>query len=142
MTKITQLLSLKGRKTHSVRPDETVLTALEIMERENIGSLLVMDGDRLVGMFTERLYAREVFLKGKSSPKTHIREVMKENVPCVSPDRSVEECMAIMTEKRVRHLPVIDEGRVVGVISIGDLVKSIISDQEFTINQLEDYIRA
>jgi CBS domain-containing protein len=142
MANISQLLDLKGREVVSVKPDDTVLTALQLMERDNVGSLVVMDGQRLVGIFSERLYARNVFLKGKAAPNTTIREVMNDKVVIARPGNTVQECMAIMTEKRVRHLPVLDGDELVGIISIGDLVKSIISDQKFTIEQLESYIHS
>ena len=110
------------------------------MAENNIGSVLVMDGATLVGVFTERDYARNVVLKGRSSPQTLIRDIMSAQVVCVEPDDTVEECMALMTEKHVRHLPVVEDESVVGIISIGDLVKSTIDDQRFMINQLETYI--
>jgi CBS domain-containing protein len=140
MTTVQQLLDAKGQDIYCVHPDDMVLDALRIMEKENIGSVLVEEGDMLVGIFTERQYARRVFLKGRSSPKTPIREVMTTKVICVPPEQTVEACMALMTEKRVRHLPVLRDGQLLGVISIGDLVKSIISAQQFTIEQLEHYI--
>ena len=140
MTMIQQLLDAKGHEVDFVRPDDTVLDALKMMENKNTGAVLVKDDDRLVGIFTERQYARKVFLKGRSSPKTLLREVMETNVICVGPEQTVEACMAIMTEKRIRHLPVIRDERLVGMISIGDLVKSIIADREFTIEQLQHFI--
>ncbi len=141
MTTVKQLLDAKGREVYFVRPDDTVLDALKMMEDENLGAVLVKDGDRLVGIFTERQYARKVFLKGRSSPKTPVREVMETNVICVAPEQTADACMALMTEKRIRHLPVLRDDQLVGIISIGDLVKSIISDREFTIEQLEHFIR-
>ena len=141
MTTVQQLLDAKGHEVYFVRPDDTVLDALKLMESKNLGAVLVKDGEKLAGIFTERQYARKVFLKGRSSPKTPTREVMEPNVICVGPEKTVEACMALMTEKRIRHLPVLRDDKVVGVISIGDLVKSIIADQEFTIEQLEHYIR-
>ena len=140
MKTVQQLLDAKGQDIYRVQPDDMVLDALKIMEKENIGSVLVEEGDMLVGIFTERHYARNVFLKGRASPKTPIREVMKTEVICVQPEQTVEACMALMTEKRVRHLPVLRDGQLLGVISIGDIVKSIISEQQFTIEQLEHYI--
>jgi CBS domain-containing protein len=110
------------------------------MADKNVGSLVVMEGDKLVGIMTERHYARNVFLKGRSSPTTSVRDIMEASVIFVRPDQSVDECMAIMTEKAVRHLPVIDQGNVVGIISIGDLVKDKISDQTFVIEQLVQFI--
>src|SRR6266478_3137441 len=102
---------------------------------------VVLDGSKIVGIVTERDYARNVFLKGRASPQTLVREIMQHNVVCVEPDKSIAECMTIMSAKRVRHLPVINDGELLGIVSIGDLVKSIISDREFVIEQLEHYIR-
>ncbi len=141
MTTVQQLLDAKGHEVYFVRPDDTVLDALKLMEEKNLGAVVVKDGEKLVGIFTERQYARKVFLKGRSSPKTLTRDVMEPNVICVGPEQTAEACMALMTEKRIRHLPVLRDDKVVGVISIGDLVKNIIADQEFTIEQLEHYIR-
>ena len=140
MTTVQQLLDAKGQGIYCVHPDDLVLDALMIMEKENVGSVLVKEGDMLVGIFTERHYARNVFLKGRASPKTPIREVMKSNVICVAPEQTVEVCMALMTENRFRHLPVLRDEQLVGVISIGDIVKNIISDQQFTIEQMEHFI--
>jgi CBS domain-containing protein len=137
---VNQLLKVKGHDYFFVAPEETVYTAIKIMADKDIGSLLVMDGDALIGMFTERHYARDVVLKGRTSPQTLVREIMETRVACVGPEQTVEECLALMTRECVRHLPVIDGQRVVGIISIGDLVKSIIDDQRFTIDQLETYI--
>lgn len=141
MTMINQLLKVKGRGYFSVGPDETVYAAIEKMAEEDIGSVLVMDRATLVGIFTERDYARNVVLKGRSSPQTLVRGIMSTPVVYVEPDDTVEKCLALMTEERVRHLPVVQDKAVVGIISIGDLVKSIIDDQHFTIDQLETYIR-
>ena len=140
MTTVQQLLDQKGHDIYCVHPDDMVLDALKIMEKENIGSVLVEETDMLVGIFTERHYARNVFLKGRASPKTPIREVMKSRVICVVPEQTVEACMALMTENRFRHLPVLRDEQLVGVISIGDIVKNIISDQQFTIEQMEHFI--
>ena len=141
MTTIRQLLREKGHKIYSVGPDSTVYDAIRMMADENIGSLLVMEGGKIVGIITERHYARNVVLKGRTSPATRVRDIMERDVLYVQPDQSVEECMAIMTDKRVRHLPVIEQGKEIGLVSIGDLVKSIIGDQKFTIDQLEHFIR-
>lgn len=141
MTIVRKLLEEKGHDVWSVHPDDTVLDAIQKMANKGVGALVVIEDDKLVGIFTERHYARNVFLKGKSSPKTPVREIMTTRVVCARPEQTVEECMAVMTEKRVRHLPVLDEDRLVGIISIGDLVKSVIADQKFTIEQLEHYIR-
>jgi CBS domain-containing protein len=141
MTKIRQLLADKGETVLSVSPDISVLDAIKMMADNDIGSLVVLDGSRLVGIFTERLYAREVILKGRSSPNTAIRDVMAAEVVCIGPDHTVEECMALMTKHRIRHLPVLEDGQLMGIISIGDLVKSIIADQKYHIEQLENLIR-
>ena len=141
MTMIKQILKAKGRGYVSVSPNETVYSAIEKMAEKNIGSVLVMDGATLVGIFTERDYARNIVLKGRSSPQTPIKKVMSTRFVCVGPDDTVDASMALMTKKRVRHLPVIEDEAVVGIISIGDLVKSVIDDQRFTIDQLETYFR-
>jgi len=137
---VAQLLRTKGTVIHSVRPDASVFECLELLADRQIGSLLVMEGDRLVGIFTERDYARKVVLHGKSSKDLKVREIMSPEVLCVGPERTNEECMALMTEKRIRHLPVMEGGKVIGLISIGDLVKDIIAEQQFVIGQLERYI--
>jgi CBS domain-containing protein len=142
MTTVQQILDAKGHDIYFVRPDDTVLFALQMMESKNVGALLVKDDDNLVGIFTERHYARKVFLKGKSSPTTLIREVMETDVVYVEPGQTAEICMALMTEKRIRHLPILRDGRLVGIISIGDLMKSIIADREFSIDQLVRYVRS
>jgi CBS domain-containing protein len=136
---LNQILKVKGCEVFAIGPNETVFTAITVMAERNIGSLLVMDGTRLLGIFTERQYARDVVLKGRTSPQTLVREIMEAPI-AVAPDAAVEACMALMTEKRVRHLPVVDHDRVVGIVSIGDLVKSVIDEQRFTIGQLEAYI--
>ena len=141
MTTLQQLLNQKGRKIWSTHPNATVFDAVAKMAEKDIGSLVVMDGDELVGIITERHYAPNVILKGKASPATPVRDIMERDVITARPEQSVEECMAIMTEKRVRHLPVLEREKLIGIISIGDLVKSIIGDQKFTIDQLKQYIR-
>jgi len=141
MTKVHQLLGEKGQAVLSIHPDDSVFKAIEKMANENVGALVVIDNDKLVGMLTERLYARNVFLKGRSSRETPVRDIMETHVVCASPDQTVEECMAVMTDKRVRHLPVLDDEKLIGIVSIGDLVKSIIADQKFTIEQLQHYVR-
>ncbi|RWK05566.1 CBS domain-containing protein [Mesorhizobium sp.] len=141
MTTVQQILDAKGHDIYFVRPDDTVLHALQMMERRNVGAVLVKEDDNLVGIFTERHYARKVFLKGRSSPKTRIRDVMERDVAYVEPRQSSEACMALMTEKRIRHLPVLRDGHLVGLISIGDLMKSIIADREFNIDQLVRYVQ-
>jgi CBS domain-containing protein len=134
------ILRSKGHDVHSVRPTDTVLAALGVMAEHDVGAVLVIDGDRLAGILTERDYARKVVLAGRSSRDSPVSAIMTSHVVCVSPQRSVDECMALMTDKRVRHLPVIEQKRVVGLISIGDLVKETIADQQFTIAQLQSYI--
>lgn len=140
VTTVRQLINRKGNSVWSTRPDTTVFEALGLMAEKEIGSLLVFDGDNLVGIFSERDYARKVILKGKSSHNTAVSEIMTKNVISVRLDQSMADCMALMTDKRIRHLPVLEDDRVVGVISIGDVVKEIILDQEFVIDQLENYI--
>ncbi|UTD25681.1 CBS domain-containing protein [Bradyrhizobium sp. WD16] len=140
MTTIRQLLDKKGHEVFSVSPDDTVYDSIRKMADKNVGSLVVMDGNKLVGIITERHYARNVILKGRASPTTRVRDIMETNVVFVRPDQSVEECMAIMTERLVRHLPVIDQGELAGIVSIGDLVKDTISDQTFVIEQLVQFI--
>jgi CBS domain-containing protein len=141
MTAVGHILDQKGRQVWSVAPGNTVYDAIKMMADNDVGALLVLDGSQIVGIVTERDYARNVFLKGRASPQTLVGEIMQRNVVCVEPDKSIEECMAIMSAKRVRHLPVIDAGELSGIVSIGDLVKTIISDREFAIEQLEHYIR-
>ncbi len=140
MKSFAQMLGLKSTGVISINPNATVLDALKLFAQKNVGAVLVMDGPRVVGMVSERDYARKVALKGKSSSATPVNEIMTREVVFVTPAHTNEECMALMTEKRIRHLPVIDNDRVVGVLSIGDLVKDIISEQQFTISQLERYI--
>ena len=141
MPTVRQLLKDKSPDVWSVAPDDSVYNAIQEMAKRGIGALVVVEDGKPVGMFTERDYARDLILKGKSSPKTAIREVMTKRVICVGPEKTIEECMAIMTEKHLRHLPVLENEELIGMISIGDLVKSIIDDQKFTIEQLESYIR-
>jgi CBS domain-containing protein len=141
MRTVQQLLDEKGHDIQSVHPDESVYDAIQKLANANIGSLIVVEDDRPVGIFTERDYARSVVLKGKSSPTTPVRDIMTTRVIFVKPEQTVEDCMAIMTDKHIRHLPVLDEEKLIGMISIGDLVKSIIADQKFTIEQLEQFIQ-
>jgi len=141
MTTITQLLSEKGGQVISVRPADLVYDAIRTMAEENVGSLVVMEGETLKGLVTERQYARHVALKGPISPATRVMDVMETTILYARPEQSVAECMAVMTNRRVRHLPVMDDGQLIGIISIGDLVKSIISDQSFMIDQLEHFLR-
>ncbi len=140
MTTVREILKSKGDAVWSVAPTDTVLHALGVMAEHNVGAVLVMDGDRLVGLLSERDYARKVVLVGRSSRDSAVADVMTSHVVCVAPERSVDQCMGLMTDKRLRHLPVLDHKRVVGVVSIGDLVKATIAEQEFTIAQLQSYI--
>ena len=139
MKTVKELLAAKGAMVCTVAPDATVLAALKAMAEKEIGALVVLEDGRVVGVISERDYARKVVLKGKVSKNTPVREIMAQPL-AVHPGQSVEECMAMMTNKRVRHLPVLDDGRLVGIVSIGDLVKNIISDQNFLIQNLEEYI--
>jgi len=141
MTTVRQLLAEKGNDVIAVVPDSTVYEAIRLMAEKNIGALAVVADSGLVGIFSERNYARNVFLKGKASPTTSVAEVMSERPVCVSPDETVEECMALMTDKLVRHLPVLEDNQMIGIVSIGDLVKSIIREQKFIIDQLGHYIQ-
>jgi CBS domain-containing protein len=136
----SDILRHKGHSVWSVKPTNTVLEALGLMAERDIGAVLVLDGDKLVGVFSERDYARKVVLAGRSSRDSQVKDVMTGHVVCVSPDRSIDECMALMTNKRLRHLPVVDHKHVIGIVSIGDLVKATIDDQQFTITQLQSYI--
>jgi len=140
MTTVKQLLDQKGREVFSIPPDATVYDAIKKMADKNVGSLVVLDEDQLIGIITERHYARKVVLEGRASPATPVRAIMETSVIYAKPQQSVEECMAVMTDKKIRHLPVIENGRLIGLISIGDLVQAIISHQQFTIEQLEFYI--
>ena len=143
MTKtVQQLLKHKSHRLVSIGPDASVFEALQLLAKHDIGSLVVLDGERLTGIFSERDYARQVVLLGKSSRETHVREIMTHKVLCVRPDQTIDQCMGLMTEKRVRHLPVVDHKKVVGVISIGDVVKEVISEQQLMIEQLEHYIHS
>jgi len=137
---ISEILSNKGNAVWTVTPEMMVFDAIQMMADKNIGSLLVTDGEKLVGIITERDYTRKVALKGKSSKQTPVREITSGHIIHVQPDNTVEDCMRLMTEHRIRHLPVLDEGKIVGVISIGDLVNWIISAQSSTIHQLQTYI--
>lgn len=140
MTTANHLLGQKGRKVHTISPGDSVFNAIRQMAEKDVGSLMVIEDGRPVGIFTERHYARNVFLKGKSSPKTPVRDAMSTRTVFARPEQTVEECMVVMTRHKVRHLPVLDGGELVGIVSIGDLVQSTIADQNFTIVQLEQYI--
>jgi len=140
MTTVKQLLDFKGHDIVSIEPDRTVYEAIERLAERRIGALLVIENNKLVGLFSERDYARKVVLKGRSSKDTPVRDVMTLDLICVKPEASVDECMTLMTEERVRHLPVLDKGELVGIVSIGDAIRQIISERDFTIRQLEQYI--
>lgn len=141
MKTLKQLLAEKQRPLAVVSPKDNVLHALGLMAEHDVGALMVLDGEQLVGIFSERDYARKIILHGKNSRDTLVSEVMSDKVAYVTPDNSLDECMALMTEKHFRHLPVLDnDGRVLGMISIGDLVKETISSQQFLIKELERYI--
>jgi CBS domain-containing protein len=137
---VERILRQKGSEVYSISPDATVFEALETLEEKNVGALLVMDGDSLVGLLSERDYVRKVKLKGHSSTDLKVEEIMSSPVVTVDSKATVDECMFRMTNKRCRHLPVVNDGKVVGVVSIGDLVNWIMTAQDFTIHQLEDYI--
>lgn len=140
MTTVNDLLRDKDSDLYTIGPDATVLETLELMAEKNIGAVLVMDGGRLIGLMTERDYARKVALAGRHSYDTSVRDVMTTHVAFISPTKTVEECLALMTDKRFRHLPVMENDQLIGLVSIGDLVKAIIADQRFMIEQLEQYI--
>lgn len=141
MKTLTELLKSKPSQTvHTIAPDAPVLEAIKLMAEKHIGALLVLEGERVAGIVTERDYARKVVLKSRSSADTPVRDIMTAEVMFVRPDQRCEECMALMTDRRLRHLPVMDGDRLIGLVSIGDLVKEVISEQQFTIEQLQHYI--
>jgi len=137
---VSQILKAKGNKIWSIAPQETAYKALQLMSEKNLGAVLVIDKGKVVGIFTERDYARKVILKGKSSKTTPVSELMTKEVLCVDPETSVENCMSLMTEKFVRHLPVMEKKKLVGVVTQGDVVKQLIADQKFENEELERYI--
>ena len=140
MTTVKDILDRKGRSVWSISPDESVYRALEVMSDRHVGALVVTEDERLVGVVSERDYARKIALKGRSSRDTTVRDIMTKNVFCIKPGARIEDCMALMTEKSVRHLPVIDGDQLEGIVSIGDVVKATIVHQEFIIDQLEHFI--
>ena len=141
MTTVAQILKSKPDQTiYTITPEASVFDAVKLMAEKNIGALTVVEGEKFVGLITERDYARKIILKGRSSRETPVRDCMTSPVTCVRPEQTSEECMALMTEHRLRHLPVIDGGKLIGLISIGDLVKDVISEQKLIIEQLEHYI--
>jgi CBS domain-containing protein len=137
---VGDVLRRKGNEVCSVKPDDTVFNTLKLMAERDVGAVLVLDGGRTVGIFSERDYARQVILKGKTSKDTPVRDIMTTKVAFVRPQQTIEECMALMTVKRFRHLPVMDNDKLVGILSIGDVVKAVIAEQEFLIEQLVKYI--
>jgi len=141
MTTVAQVLHRKGRRVESIAPDATVYEGIKKMAELDIGALVVMDHGRVAGLFTERDYSRKVFLKGKHSPTTLVREAMADEVLFVGLEETTQSCMAIMSDKRTRHLLVVEDGKLLGILSIGDLVQSIVAEQELTIIQLQQYIR-
>ena len=140
MKTVKQILRDKGGKVLSIDPGATVFDALKLMAEKNVGALLVLEGGTVVGILSERDYARKVILHGKSSLNTPVRDIMTDRVMFIRPEQTVEECMALMTEKHIRHLPVLVDNQLVGVVSIGDLVKASIDEKDFVIKQLENYI--
>lgn len=140
MKKVRDILDTKGSAVWSIAPEASVFDALRLMAEKEVGALVVLDRNQLAGIISERDYARKVVLHGRASSTTQVREIMTSRVECVDPDRNVDQCMALVTEKRIRHLPVIEDGKLIGLVSIGDLVKSIITEQQFIIEQLERYI--
>jgi CBS domain-containing protein len=140
MKRVKDILEVKGRDVWSIEPGASVYDAMKLMADKGVGALMVMEGPKVDGVISERDYARKVILEGRSSRTTQVREIMTAQVVYARPDQNIEECMVLMTDKRVRHLPVLDEERLIGVISIGDLVKSIITEQKFIIEQMERYI--
>ena len=140
MRTVSELLKAKPTRVVSVTPEMSVLDAIKVLAVENVGAAMVMTGSQLVGILSERDYTRKVILEGRASNSTRVEEIMTANVVCVSPRTKARECMALMTDKQIRHLPVLDGGRVIGMVSIRDIVSDIIADQDFTIEQLEHYI--
>lgn len=141
MKRLKEILAVKGNQLWSIEPDESVYKAIELLAEKEIGAVAVTEGGRLVGIVSERDYARQIILKGRSSENTRVRDIMTCDVLMAKPDQEVRECMEIMTEKRVRHLPIIDdESNLIGIVSIGDLVRAVIAEQESTIGDLEKYI--
>jgi len=138
-TIVRQMLARKSG-VYALGPDATILDALRLMADKNIGAVLILSGDEIAGIVSERDYARKVVLLGKTSKDTPLSEIMTSNVICVEPGSTADECMALMTEKRIRHLPVVEQGKVVGVISIGDVVRAVVDAHQFTIRSLEQYI--
>jgi len=141
MRSVKDILQEKGTQVYAISPDAKVYEALQLMADKNVGALMVMEGDRAVGLISERDYARKIVLKGKFSKDVPVHEIMTADIVRIGPDRDVENCMELMTDKRVRHLPVFENDRLIGIISIGDIVKAIIEHKEEIIEQLENYIK-
>jgi CBS domain-containing protein len=141
MATVKKIHEAKGHDVYAARPDDMVIEALRLMKAKDIGAVVVMDGGALVGIFTERHYTRNVFLEGKSSPSTRVGDVMEREVVVVTPEQTAEACMALMTKRHIRHLPVSSDGRIVGLVSMGDLMRSMIDEREFDIEQLVSYVR-
>lgn len=140
MHTVADILRDKGSEVYTIGPDEIVLNALTTMAEKGVGALLVMDGEKLVGILSERDYARKIALEGRSSRESKVRDIMSQKVLCARPEQTVQECMALMSDKRARHLPIIDHKKVIGIVSIGDLVKNMIAEQQFEIQALQHYI--
>ncbi len=141
MKTVREILDKKGNQIFSVEPTTKVFDALKLMAEKNVGALLVVDNDKLVGIMSERDYARKVVLRGKSSKDESVSEIMSSNVVCIDPSKNTEECMALMITKKIRHLPILENEKLIGIISIGDVVKAVIDEKEFMIDQLVTYIK-
>ena len=137
---VSQLLNKKGKEIHSISPDATVFDAIKLMSELGVGALLVMEGGRLSGIISERDYTRKVILKGKSSASTPVHEIMTKNIFCLSPEDNIDQCMALMNENQIRHLPIVENDQVVGVVTIMDVIKNILMEKDFIIEQMEQYI--
>ncbi len=140
MKRVKEILAAKGGKTWSIGPNQSVYEAIHLLAEKEIGALAVLDGDRLVGILSERDYTRQIILKGRSSESTLVKDIMSSDVITTTPDQDIQQCMQLMTEKRIRHLPIVDNNNLIGMISIGDLVRAIIAEQQSTIGELEKYI--
>lgn len=140
MKTVREILAGKGRNIWSIQPDATVFEALQAMADNDVGALVVLDGETVAGVLSERDYARKVILHGRSSKELKVKEIMSSKVYFIKPEQNIEDCMALFTNKRVRHLPVLENDKLTGVISIGDVVKAVIAEQEYTIKHLENYI--
>lgn len=139
---VAQVLGRKPQRVLAIAPDATVFEALTMLAEHDVGALVVLDGERLAGIFSERDYARQVALLGKTSRDTRVRDIMTHKVVCVGPEQDLDDCMGLMTAKRIRHLPVLDHKKVIGVVSIGDVVKELLAEQQLMIEQLEQYIHS